>query len=169
MAVFFLIRLLVLFCLLVRLLLCFVSNVFEQGRDLTVFCRLWLVNRTEMVLQHRDSSLAGGIDSTFMGDRMPQITQPGRQEAAGAEGVSGNDGSRLSVDHGSLTPTRTKVRNSTEGKIGNFASWSYRFTACIISWFLVPPPSPSPCFEPLISGPVAPLPDACVSPRVRRV
>lgn len=85
----------------------------KKGRDLSVFCRLWLVNRTEMVLQHRDSSLAGGIDSTFIGDRMPQITQPGRQEGAGPEGGGGDDGmgeyrrsGLSSVDQGALTPTK---------------------------------------------------------------
>lgn len=87
---------------------------FGQGRDLSVFSRLWLVNRTEMVLQHRDSSLAGGIDSTFMGDRMPQITQPGRQETTGTEGGGGGGVGivdyRLhrsaSVGTGALTPTK---------------------------------------------------------------
>ncbi|CAM9649737.1 unnamed protein product, partial [Ectocarpus fasciculatus] len=79
---------------------------------LSVFCRLWLVNRTEMVLQHRDSSLAGGIDSTFMGDRMPQITQPGWQETTGTEGGAGGVvvDYRLhrsaSVGTGALTPTK---------------------------------------------------------------
>lgn len=38
-----------------------------------MFCRLWLVNRTEMVLQHRGASLAMAVDATFMGDRMPQV------------------------------------------------------------------------------------------------
>ncbi|CBN77552.1 conserved unknown protein [Ectocarpus siliculosus] len=82
---------------------------FIKGRDLSVFCRLWLVNRTEMVLQHRDSSLAGGIDSTFMGDRMPQITQPGRQETTGAEGGGGGVGVvdySASVGTRELTPTK---------------------------------------------------------------
>ncbi|CAM9862638.1 unnamed protein product [Ectocarpus sp. 12 AP-2014] len=85
----------------------------QARHNLSVFCRLWLVNRTEMVLQHRDSSLAGGIDSTFMGDRMPQITQPGRQETTGAEGGGGGVGVvdyRLhrseSVGTGALTPTK---------------------------------------------------------------
>ncbi|CAN0480217.1 unnamed protein product, partial [Ectocarpus sp. 12 AP-2014] len=85
----------------------------QARHNLSVFCRLWLVNRTEMVLQHRDSSLAGGIDSTFMGDRMPQITQPGRQETTGAEGGGGGVGvvnyrlhRSASVGTGALTPTK---------------------------------------------------------------
>lgn len=44
-----------------------------QGREVSVFSRLWLVNRTEMVLQHREVSLAMDVDATFMGDRMPQV------------------------------------------------------------------------------------------------
>ena len=99
----------------------------HQGRDLSVFCRLWLVNRTEMVLQHRDSSLAGGIDSTFIGDRMPQVTQPGRREAASpaaaaaaaaavaGDGGEGEDDRRLrlsSASDGARTPT--KVRRCTD-------------------------------------------------------
>ena len=96
---------------------------FEQGRDLSVFSRLWLVNRTEMTLQHRDSSLAGGIDSTFIGDRMPQITQPGpRQEAesttesvaatsGGGDGGAGDDhrlGLSPPASEGARTPTKVK-------------------------------------------------------------
>lgn len=40
---------------------------------MSIFGRLWLINRTEMMLQHRDASLAMGVDATFMGDRMPQV------------------------------------------------------------------------------------------------
>lgn len=50
----------------------------NQGREVSVFSRLWLVNRTEMVLQHREVSLAMDVDATFMGDRMPQVLFLGR-------------------------------------------------------------------------------------------
>ncbi|CAM9721183.1 unnamed protein product [Scytosiphon promiscuus] len=104
-------------------------HVALQGRDLSVFCRLWLVNRTEMVLQHRDSSLAGGIDSTFMGDRMPQITQPGRQEVTGTEGGDRsfpkprmspvNEGTRALTEagagaKGAMTPPRSLARAASD-------------------------------------------------------
>lgn len=105
--------------------LTFIRGFIGQGRDLSVFCRLWLVNRTEMVLQHRDSSLAGGIDSTFMGDRMPQITQPGRQETTGAEGGGGGVGvvdyrlhRSASVGTGALTPTKVGEVDFPWGNIG---------------------------------------------------
>lgn len=52
----------------------FICPLGEQGREVSVFCRLWLVNRTEIALQHRDASLAMGVDATFMGDRMPQVS-----------------------------------------------------------------------------------------------
>ncbi|CAM9829201.1 unnamed protein product, partial [Discosporangium mesarthrocarpum] len=52
-----------------------------QGRDISVFCRVWIVNRTGMSLMHRDASLGMGVDATFIADRMAQVTQNGQDES----------------------------------------------------------------------------------------
>lgn len=90
-----------------------------------------------MTLQHRDSSLAGGIDSTFIGDRMPQITQPGpRQEAesttesvaatsGGGDGGAGDDrrsGLSPPASEGARTPTKVKELFESGGRVRALAN-----------------------------------------------
>lgn len=95
---------------------------------------------------------------------MPQITQPGRQEAAGAEGGGGYDGtgayrlSRLpSVDQATLT--HNKVRNANYGALLEVIAVRL---IVLLDVFMsgdrspIPPRPCSLCFELIPAGPAPP-------------